>query len=424
MAKLYDVEFRFDPKNYPGEIQTIGLMGEFLFYKSELTGHTDKTGMVALTGQGMRTLPVTKYVPAQYEDGMCSIGGQYYQEMTFDVAEGVYKTWLKLPAGLYGYGFGINLDFTEPAEGEPAFFTIRVDDGRDLVIDGDMREILFSGKQVVCDPENPPLNSTLTGLQQKSPLYVGMAKDHPEMPWLPPEKVHESLGTVAYISYRDVDWKLQSLGIYLPPTFTREKTYPVIYVSHGGGGNEADWFSQGGIHHIMENLINWGKTEEAILVTMNNSVYPDPEGAYPWNFKKLAKNLIECVIPFVEMIFPVARDPEHRAFCGLSMGGMTTAYMYYHHSEYFKYYGAFSGGFSDGVNYTIDDPNLANCYCLVGCGEKDFAYNGDEIGTPGMVKRLEQAGLPHEAYYVPGSHDWFTWPQLFSYFAENVIWKK
>lgn len=43
---MYDVTLKFDPNSYKGDVKNVGLIGEFLFYKSNMTGHTDQTGMV------------------------------------------------------------------------------------------------------------------------------------------------------------------------------------------------------------------------------------------------------------------------------------------------------------------------------------------------------------------------------------------
>lgn len=81
MSKLYDVNFTFDPADFKGNVETVGIQGEFLFYESGLTGHTDETGMVDCE---------EKFPPAQYRDGLYSIGGRYYEEMVKN-ADGVYE---------------------------------------------------------------------------------------------------------------------------------------------------------------------------------------------------------------------------------------------------------------------------------------------------------------------------------------------
>ncbi len=64
MKKLYDVTITFDPASYDGPVESVAVRGEFLFYESGLTGHTDKTGMVDCD---------KKYTPHQYAEGLDSI---------------------------------------------------------------------------------------------------------------------------------------------------------------------------------------------------------------------------------------------------------------------------------------------------------------------------------------------------------------
>ena len=39
------------------------------------------------------------------------------------------------------------------------------------------------------------------------------------------------------------------------------------------------------------------------------------------------------------------------------------------------------------------------------------------------IRALKEKGLPYIPYFVTGSHDWFCWPQMFTYFAEEVLWQ-
>ena len=115
MKKLYDVTITFDPSSVKEEVHGVALRGEFLFYKSNLTGHTDETGMAENN---------PKYPPYQYEDGMDSIGGFYVDEMTKN-EDGIYEISYKLPAGVYPYGFILNPEYGEkPAIPQLANFDI------------------------------------------------------------------------------------------------------------------------------------------------------------------------------------------------------------------------------------------------------------------------------------------------------------
>ena len=414
MKPLYPVTITFDPKSVPQEVHGVLLRGEFLFYKSNLTGHTDETGMVEND---------PKYPPAQYEDGMDSIGGFFVDEMHLN-ADGIYEITYQLPAGAYPYGFILNPEFCEkPITGDPRQDSFFITNGKgEHVWLKDFEKIAFGGMKsdynlMIADPSNPPDVPTVTGMQNNSMLYVGPEE---ECLWLPAQDP-ASKGTLTYLSYKDIDGKTESIAVYLPAGYDKTKTYPLILVSHGGGGNEADWPHQGGICHIMDHLIAQGKTKPAILVCMNNSVYS--VGFGQWQFDRIAKNCEEAIIPLIEKLFNVSTDVKDRAFCGLSMGSMTTLYMYMHRAACYQYYGAFSGGIAEGhKEFSLEDPRLKDVTLMIGTAEEDIAYNEREIGVPPTIRALKAKGLPYIPYFTTGSHDWFCWPQMFAYFAENVLW--
>ena len=397
MKRLEKVVFSLAPEAVPCKIENAGIVGSFLFYESELTGHTCETGM----GGDPKF-----YNPHQYRDGMEFIGMRYYEEMRFDEQTGRYTVEFLLPPGLYLYRFAVN---AQVVDGMPDFRS-----GQQGAVLADGRIHAFSRDTLFfADPENPARIPTVSGKQDDSVLAVGTDADLPWLPGVPADK----RGDVSYMSYTDIDGLPQSLGVYLPAGFSREKTYPVIFVSHGGGGNEADWYHAGGIHNIMDKLIAEGRTAEAVLVTMNNTVYQ-------WDFEKIARNMEECVIPFVRRVLPVSAEPWDNAFCGLSMGSMTTLYMYMHHNAAYRYFGAFSGGIAGGEHFSLEDPALFDRVLMIGCGEKDIAWNFREIGVPPTIEALKKKGLPFIPYFVPGGHDWYCWPQMFTEFAEHVLWKK
>jgi enterochelin esterase family protein len=48
--------------------------------------------------------------------------------------------------------------------------------------------------------------------------------------------------------------------IYTPPNYDKSnKKYPVLYLLHGGGGDEEVWISRGRANYILDNLIAAGK---------------------------------------------------------------------------------------------------------------------------------------------------------------------
>jgi hypothetical protein len=49
----------------------------------------------------------------------------------------------------------------------------------------------------------------------------------------------------------------------------RTKIYPVLYLSHGGGGTDSDWFNQGRAHNTLDRFIASGELEPTVVVTPN-----------------------------------------------------------------------------------------------------------------------------------------------------------
>lgn len=390
--KLYTHTFILDPADVGEEVETAALVGEFLFYWSNLKGNTDEQGMVEND---------PKYTPAQYEEGMSQIGGRYYLPMERDEVTGRFRVTLTLPAGMYPYGFLINAQLCDPDPAAP-WMALVTDEGLRGVKDN---------KTPIPDPKNLPSAPTKDGPQSNSELFLGTPED---MPWIPASDPAVK-GSVQYVSYTDVLGDIRTMGVYLPAGYDRRGEYPLIFVSHGGGGNEADWFCQGGLANIMDNLIAAKKTQAAVVVTMNNSVYD-------WEFPVIDQNLLQCILPAVQRVYAVTDDPQKMAFCGLSMGSITTLYTCMHHPERFAYFGAFSGGFCGGEGFTLDNPKLKEVTLLIGSAEEDIAYNERNIGVPPTIRALKAANIPYIPYFVPGSHDWFCWPAMFTYFAQNVLW--
>ena len=137
---------------------------------------------------------------------------------------------------------------------------------------------------------------------------------------------HGKIDTITYKS-RTVGTDRRAL-IYTPPCYSKDKKYPVLYLLHGIGGDEMEWFINGHPEVILDNLYAEKKVEPMIVVLPNgramkddratgNIMAPDKVQA----FASFEKDLISDLIPFIEKNFPVIKDAEHRAIAGLSMGG-------------------------------------------------------------------------------------------------------
>lgn len=398
---LFSVTITLDPQDVQDvEVTGAGIRGEFLFYRSNMTDHTDETGML----DGVEKY----YPPCEYEPGMASIGGLYYEDMTLN-EDGIYEITFDLPSGVYPYQFIINPEMGPESDWMTwANVTTKT---------GEKGSFGFGeeGKNIaITDPKNPPIHATLTGNQSNSELIVG---DTLRAPIADPAK----RGTVTFQTYTDIDGKTQSLGIYLPAGYDMSQAYPLVILSHGRFGNEADWFSQGQAQNILDNLISQGLTRPAIVVTPNGDVFQEEEY---WNFEKYGENIRTCVLPFIESIYNVSDDVNDRAFCGLSMGGMTTMHMFYNCTDLFNYYGAFSGSVTPAMSsYNPENPLIHDVHLFIGSAEEDYAYSGKQFAVKDAMEALDSLGIEYQSYFVTGSHDWFCWPAMFEYYVANALWK-
>ena len=191
----------------------------------------------------------------------------------------------------------------------------------------------------VLDPGNYNVARDGVGFQNTFVISGGQPSD------LQPRAVPH--GTMEQVWMRSATLHAQRrMEIYLPPGYEDSKIkYPVLYLFHGGGGDEEAWPSMGVANVIMDNLIAEGKAKPMIVVMPN--AYPrhvaaldvggvkfnpvDPPTATAGgpppvlNYAADEKEIVGGVVPFVDSHFRTLANRENRAIAGLSMdGGIVT----------------------------------------------------------------------------------------------------
>ena len=81
-------------------------------------------------------------------------------------------------------------------------------------------------------------------------------------------------GTVQAVWYPSPTLKMTSrrMTVYMPPGYEAStQKYPVLYLLHGGGGDEDAWLTMGRANIIMDNLIAAGKAKPMIVVMPNGN---------------------------------------------------------------------------------------------------------------------------------------------------------
>ena len=129
-------------------------------------------------------------------------------------------------------------------------------------------------------------------------------------------------------------------NVYLPDGFDESsKTYPVVYLLHGLGGNYTDWAKKASAKAIADELIGTGEAVEMIIVMPNaggadrHNVWNGYFNMPGWNYEDF---FFQEFVPAVESKYRGIGDKGHRAVMGLSMGGGGSTVYCQRHPEMFS----------------------------------------------------------------------------------------
>jgi enterochelin esterase-like enzyme len=245
------------------------------------------------------------------------------------------------------------------------------------------------------------------------------------------DQIHASIerGRIDSITYRSktVGTYRKAL-IYTPPGYDKRKKYPVLYLLHGIGGDEKEWYTQGQPQVILDNLYAQKKLEPMIVVMPNGRAMKDDRAhgnIFAQDkvaaFANFEADLLNDLLPFIEKNFKVYKDREHRAIAGLSMGGGQTLNFGLGHLDKFAWIGAFSSAPNTKTpQELLPDPKKAeeSIHLLwISCGDQD--------GLMSFSKRtsdyLRKQNVPHIFYVEPGGHDFKVWKNDLFMFSQLLF---
>jgi enterochelin esterase-like enzyme len=228
-------------------------------------------------------------------------------------------------------------------------------------------------------------------------------------------------------------------AIYLPPDYeTSQRSYPVVYLLHGGGDDQTGWVQFGQVQHIADKVIIHGKATPMIIVmpdanTGQRGYFNDIKG--DWRYEDF---FFQEFIPFIEKQYRIRSEKQYRAVAGVSMGGGGSFMYALHHPEMFSSscpLSASTGPLSKEaareyyekrgtLNFTdseldayysrhsvlplldslpADQRNAVRWY--IDCGDDDFLYEGNSLVHIAMRK----LDIPHEFRIRDGVHGWVYW---------------
>jgi enterochelin esterase family protein len=200
-----------------------------------------------------------------------------------------------------------------------------------------------------------------------------------------PESADYSVNTVPHGTV-SLQWYASTSGeemrrmyVYTPPGYENgSERFPVLYLLHGGSGDEDAWSACGRAPQILDNLIAQGKATPMIVVMPNGNITrvasPDfvpappalPASQDPGRFRRFPESLVNDLVPFIDHRYRTLADREHRAIGGLSVGGAQAMYAAFNHLDVFAWVAAFSGGYPVMPGAAIDVPPPPNAASLRG----------------------------------------------------------
>ena len=226
-------------------------------------------------------------------------------------------------------------------------------------------------------------------------------------------------------------------SVYLPPGYSSDRTYPVLYLLHGIGGNETHWPGPGSAATILDNLIADGKAVPMIVVMPNGRASSKPSTLFgaPGSdnqdraagmavefeaYAAFEEELLIDLIPYIEANYAAEPDRMQRALAGLSMGGGQSLNFGIGNVDTF----AWVGGFSSAPNTLPPAELVANPEearqlerLWVSCGNEDNLFNI----SLGVHEYLAEQNVPHVWYIDAGAHTFPVWKNDLYHFAARLF---
>ena len=320
-------------------------------------------------------------------------------DMTLDQATGIWSYTTPMPSGTYTYGYYRNCTAAAPN---------------------------LPGCTEISDPSNPPFNTvngvTTGAVEPTSQVYVPAdpAFGTKDLSQEAPNAVH---GTVTDLTYADPESTnpvgQHYVAVYTPPGYDPHRTlpYPTLYISHGAGGVEADWFTQGVANRIIDNLLAQGKMQPAVVVSTNFNGLPNGNAGYQ-------ADVLNRVIPFIEANFNVSHRAADRAFAGLSAGGSRANQLIFNATTSFGYFATWSigtGGAPPAGDARYANPDLKKLLGLVVGGGR---FDSITVSKATLEGYLTTNGVPFTDDTIDGGHEWYTWRQLLHDYAGTVAFRQ
>ena len=226
-------------------------------------------------------------------------------------------------------------------------------------------------------------------------------------------------------------------NVILPPDYDESKRYPVLYLLHGLKCDETAWTDgvygfEMGAQYIVQNAHYFDGAPEMIVVCVNSLVNEDetePEwtgGALTSTYDLTGRDIVECLMPYINSHYSTLTDKHNTAIAGFSMGGREAMLTAFDYQDVFGSVGAFSSAsFGENVvssstyvpDFTIDEGSDGFGYVQLAVGILDTL----KAVSDNLSERLDEIGVEHSYTVYLGSHDPSVWRYGLEEFVKNIF---
>ena len=239
-------------------------------------------------------------------------------------------------------------------------------------------------------------------------------------------------GTLTYRWYDSPSLGIRRrMAVYTPYGYENnpKQKYPVLYLLHGGGGDEEAWPSMGRAVQILDNLIAKGLAKPMIVVMPNGNAnqraaqtlkLPN-DGKAQGVQNAYVNSLVKEIVPFIDKEYRTIAKADGRAIAGLSMGGGHTTAATLNYPGVFSYICPLSCGIRETEeldNQLLGIKKAGYKLYWIGVGKEDTgAYNGSKV----LDEHLTKLGMPHTLYVSEDAHVWKNWRLYLNTFARLLF---
>lgn len=239
-----------------------------------------------------------------------------------------------------------------------------------------------------------------------------------------PSVIYGEVVTIEY--YSQTTEENRAANVILPAGYDSSVKYPVLYLLHGIGGTENEWF-HGKPEAIIGNLIADKTTKPFITVVPNVRARKDD---YKTDdilslsnieaFNNFINDLSSSLMPYMAENYSVSEKREDTAICGLSMGGMESLNIGFTMLDNFGWIGAFSPApWLDTKLLSIENDEPTPCLVLICSGNSDNVVGNNPKQYHNILTKNNVDHLWYE--YSRGEHNFVVWNHGLYNFVKRIF---